>query len=162
MIKNIKIENIYCVGRNFEGHAKELGNKVPTSPLIFQKSNSTINTKEKIEIPKNQTIEHELEIVVLIGKDGAPKTLKDATAFISGFSLSSQVAYPYTLKSSSDSEHLQLMRSVGCFYSSFSLSSLLITVSSSSPQLSLPRLVELINCSFIPRVIRAFLLRSLY
>ena len=42
MIKNIKIENIYCVGRNFEGHAKELGNKVPTSPLIFQKSNSTI------------------------------------------------------------------------------------------------------------------------
>ena len=36
MIKNIKIENIYCVGRNFEGHAKELGNKVPTSPLIFQ------------------------------------------------------------------------------------------------------------------------------
>ena len=87
MIKNIKIENIYCVGRNFEGHAKELGNKVPTSPLIFQKSNSTINTKEKIEIPKNQTIEHELEIVVLIGRDGTPKTLKDATAFISGFSL---------------------------------------------------------------------------
>ena len=87
MIKNIKIENIYCVGRNFEGHAKELGNKVPTSPLIFQKSNSTINTKEKIEIPKNQTIEHELEIVVLIGKAGAPKTLKDATTFISGFSL---------------------------------------------------------------------------
>ncbi len=87
MIKNIKIENIYCVGRNFEGHAKELGNKVPTSPLIFQKSNSTINIKEKIEIPKNQTIEHELEIVVLIGKNGAPKTLKDARAFISGFSL---------------------------------------------------------------------------
>ena len=87
MIKNIKIENIYCVGRNFEGHAKELGNKVPTSPLIFQKSNSTINTKEKIEIPKNQTIEHELEIVVLIGKGGAPKTLKDASTFISGFSV---------------------------------------------------------------------------
>ena len=87
MIKNIKIENIYCVGRNFEGHAKELGNKVPTSPLIFQKSNSALNTKEKIEIPKNQKIEHELEIVILIGKNGAPKTLKDASAFISGFSV---------------------------------------------------------------------------
>ena len=36
MIELKKIENIYCVGRNFEGHAKELGNKVPTSPLIFQ------------------------------------------------------------------------------------------------------------------------------
>ena len=87
MIKNIKIENIYCVGRNFEGHAKELGNKVPTSPLIFQKSNSALNTKEKIEIPKNQKIEHELEIVILIGRNGAPKTLKDASTFISGFSV---------------------------------------------------------------------------
>ena len=61
MIKNKKIENIYCVGRNFEGHAKELGNKVPTSPLIFQKSNSTINTKEKIEIQKNKKIKKDIE-----------------------------------------------------------------------------------------------------
>ena len=86
MKENLKIENIYCVGRNFEKHAKELGNKVPQTPLIFQKSTSTLNTKNKIEIPKNKTIEHELEIVVLIGKDGSPKTHKEATTFISGFS----------------------------------------------------------------------------
>ena len=54
MKENLKIENIYCVGRNFEKHAKELGNKVPQTPLIFQKSTSTINTKNKIEIPKNK------------------------------------------------------------------------------------------------------------
>ena len=87
MNEDLKIENIYCVGRNFEGHAKELGNKVPKSPLIFQKSNSTINTKDIIEIPKNQKIEHELEVVVLIGKEGKPKTHKEARAFISGFSV---------------------------------------------------------------------------
>jgi hypothetical protein len=68
MKENLKIENIYCVGRNFEKHAKELGNKVPQTPLIFQKSTSTLNTKNKIEIPKNKIIEHELEIVILIGK----------------------------------------------------------------------------------------------
>ena len=56
MSEHLKFENIYCVGRNFEGHAKELGNKVPTSPLIFQKSNSAVNVKETIEIPKNKTI----------------------------------------------------------------------------------------------------------
>ena len=87
MIEVKKIENIYCVGRNFEGHAKELGNKVPTSPLIFQKSNSTINFTNKIEVPKNKTIEHELEVVVLIGKNGSAKTQKEARSFISGFSV---------------------------------------------------------------------------
>ena len=87
MKDNLKIENIYCVGRNFEKHAKELGNKVPKTPLIFQKSNSTLNTRNKIEIPKNKTIEHELEIVILIGKNGSPKTHNEAASFISGFSI---------------------------------------------------------------------------
>ena len=86
MKETIKIENIYCVGRNFEKHAKELGNKVPQTPLIFQKSTSTLNTKNKIELPMKKTIEHELEIVILIGKDGSPKTLNEASSFISGFS----------------------------------------------------------------------------
>ena len=87
MSENLKVENIYCVGRNFAGHAKELGNKIPTSPLIFQKSNSTVNVKETIEIPKNKTIEHELEIVLMIGKEGVPKNQEDARTFISGFSI---------------------------------------------------------------------------
>ena len=87
MIELKKIENIYCVGRNFEGHAKELGNTVPTSPLIFQKSNSTINLTSKIEVPKKKTIEHELEVVVLIGKNGSAKTHEEARSFISGFSV---------------------------------------------------------------------------
>ena len=87
MSEHLKFENIYCVGRNFEGHAKELGNKVPTSPLIFQKSNSAVNVKETIEIPKNKTIEHELEIVLMIGKEGVPKNQEDARTFISGFSI---------------------------------------------------------------------------
>ena len=87
MSEHLKFENIYCVGRNFEGHAKELGNKVPTSPLIFQKSNSAVNVKETIEIPKNKTIEHELEIVLMIGKEGVPKNHEEARTFISGFSI---------------------------------------------------------------------------
>lgn len=87
MIEVKKIENIYCVGRNFEGHAKELGNKVPTSPLIFQKSNSTINFTNKIEVPKNKNIEHELEVVILVGKNGSAKNHEEARSFISGFSI---------------------------------------------------------------------------
>ena len=87
MSENLKFENIYCVGRNFAGHAKELGNKIPTSPLIFQKSNSAVNINETIEIPSNKTIEHELEVVLLIGKEGVPKNHEEAHTFISGFSI---------------------------------------------------------------------------
>ena len=87
MNETLKFENIYCVGRNFAGHAKELGNKIPTSPLIFQKSNSAVNISETIEIPSNKTIEHELEVVLLIGKEGVPKNHEEAHTFISGFSI---------------------------------------------------------------------------
>ena len=86
MSESLKFENIYCVGRNFVGHAKELGNNIPTSPLIFQKSNSAVNIKETIEIPSHKIIEHELEVVLLIGKEGVPKNHEEAHTYISGFS----------------------------------------------------------------------------
>ena len=63
MKENLKIENIYCVGRNFEKHAKELGNKVPQTPLIFQKSTSTLNTKNEIEIAYFGILETCMELV---------------------------------------------------------------------------------------------------
>ena len=87
MSDKLKTENIYCVGRNFIEHVNELANKVPTKPIFFQKSNSTINTSGTIKIPTNQAIEYELEIILLIGKNGSPKSLQAASSFISGFSL---------------------------------------------------------------------------
>ena len=38
-------------------------------------------------MPKKKTIEHELEVVVLIGKNGSAKTHEEARSFISGFSV---------------------------------------------------------------------------
>jgi 2-keto-4-pentenoate hydratase/2-oxohepta-3-ene-1,7-dioic acid hydratase in catechol pathway len=35
---------IVCIGRNYVAHAKELGNTVPTSQIIFLKPNSAIST----------------------------------------------------------------------------------------------------------------------
>ena len=31
------VRRVYCIGRNYVAHAKELGNEVPTSPVIFMK-----------------------------------------------------------------------------------------------------------------------------
>lgn len=62
---------IVCVGRNYAEHAKELGNEIPTEPLLFLKApSSIIGTGENIILPTNTNqVEHEGELAVVIGRD---------------------------------------------------------------------------------------------
>ncbi|HSU25929.1 MAG TPA: fumarylacetoacetate hydrolase family protein [Pyrinomonadaceae bacterium] len=61
---------IVCVGRNYAEHAKELGNEVPTEPLLFLKAPSAIiATGDEILIPfQSLHVEHEGELAVVIGR----------------------------------------------------------------------------------------------
>lgn len=61
---------IVCVGRNYAEHAAELGNKVPSEPLLFLKAPTSIITEgEPIKIPKqSEQVEHEGELAVIIGR----------------------------------------------------------------------------------------------
>jgi len=60
---------IVCVGRNYAAHAKELGNAVPTEPLIFLKPpSSLIRNGESIRLPTvSNQVEYEGEIGVVLG-----------------------------------------------------------------------------------------------
>jgi 2-keto-4-pentenoate hydratase/2-oxohepta-3-ene-1,7-dioic acid hydratase in catechol pathway len=67
----VQASKIVCVGRNYSEHAKELGNEVPTEPLIFFKPpSSLISPDEKIVRPKrfSQRVEFEAELAIVIGK----------------------------------------------------------------------------------------------
>lgn len=59
---------IVCIGRNYADHARELGNEVPTEPLLFLKAPSSLITdNEKIVIPpQSQQVEHEGELAAVI------------------------------------------------------------------------------------------------
>ena len=61
---------IVCVGRNYAEHAAELGNEVPTEPLLFLKAPSAIiNSGETIKLPpQSKQVEHEGELAVVIGR----------------------------------------------------------------------------------------------
>jgi 2-keto-4-pentenoate hydratase/2-oxohepta-3-ene-1,7-dioic acid hydratase in catechol pathway len=61
---------IVCVGRNYREHAAELGNEMPTEPLLFLKAPSTIIMNgEAIELPAmSERVEHEGELAVVIGR----------------------------------------------------------------------------------------------
>ncbi|WP_328992392.1 fumarylacetoacetate hydrolase family protein [Kribbella sp. NBC_01245] len=61
---------VVCVGRNYAAHAAELGNDVPTEPLIFLKPNtSVIGPRDGIVYPEQTNEVHfEGELAIVIGR----------------------------------------------------------------------------------------------
>ncbi|MFP7734798.1 fumarylacetoacetate hydrolase family protein [Priestia aryabhattai] len=68
-VKDIK--NIYCVGRNYALHAKELHNDIPTSPFLFSKPTHALveAAGQAIVLPSDQGEVHfETEVILHIGQ----------------------------------------------------------------------------------------------
>ncbi len=82
-------QNLWCVGRNYREHAKELGHEVPTTrPMIFLKAGSCIVSCNEAQSPKNlrnterqtsgqirlpqfsQDVHHEVELVLRFNDQG--------------------------------------------------------------------------------------------
>jgi len=84
---------IVCIGRNYTEHAKELGNDVPQVPLIFMKPpSSIINPGDTIILPpQSKQVEHEAELVAVIGKRGKNITPEQAREFILGYTIGNDV-----------------------------------------------------------------------
>lgn len=77
---------IVCVGRNYREHAKELGNDVPTAPLLFLKPPSAVIAPgAPIVMPKaSQRVDFEGEVGVVIGTPLRRATPAQCTAGIRG------------------------------------------------------------------------------
>jgi 2-keto-4-pentenoate hydratase/2-oxohepta-3-ene-1,7-dioic acid hydratase in catechol pathway len=77
---------IVCVGRNYVEHAREMGNEVPSEPLIFLKPpSSIIGDGAFIERPpQSSQVEHEGEIGILIGRQLRRVSESDAESGIAG------------------------------------------------------------------------------
>lgn len=79
--------NIYCIGRNYGEHVKELKNEVPTEPVVFLKAPSALRTLKQRPIACNQeSFHHEIEIVLLVGKHALLGSKADQS-LISGVTL---------------------------------------------------------------------------
>ena len=84
---------IVCVGRNYVEHAKELGNEVPKVPLIFMKPPSSIIADGEAILlpPQSAQVEHEAELVVVVGKRGRNVTAENARKHILGYTIGNDV-----------------------------------------------------------------------
>ena len=63
---------IFCVGRNYAEHAKELGNDVPDEPVIFLKPKSALlQPHMPFYYPEfTNELHYEAEIVLRVSKNG--------------------------------------------------------------------------------------------
>ncbi|MFI5222598.1 MAG: fumarylacetoacetate hydrolase family protein [Bacteroidia bacterium] len=63
---------IFCVGRNYGEHAKELGNSIPDNPVIFSKPDTALlRNNQPFYLPDfSSDIHHEVELVIRICKVG--------------------------------------------------------------------------------------------
>ena len=80
---NMPVGKVVCVGRNYADHAKELGNEVPDSPILFMKPATALaSLHEPLALPEGQgPVHHEVEMVVLIGKRIRKETRLDHVRF---------------------------------------------------------------------------------
>ena len=63
---------IICIGRNYAAHASELGNSIPSEPVIFLKpSTALVQGGKPFFYPDfSRDIHHELELVLRISRNG--------------------------------------------------------------------------------------------
>ncbi|CAH8642896.1 unnamed protein product [Schistosoma rodhaini] len=88
MSRNLKdiCRKIVAVGRNYADHAKELGNKIESSPVIFLKPSSCIIDGGKIKFPNGtDEIHHEVELGLVIGKSLANVKAEEVYSAILGY-----------------------------------------------------------------------------
>jgi len=87
------VHRIYCVGRNYEEHAKEMGFSGREPPFFFAKPADAV-----LPVPNGATgefpypgltsnLHHELEWVVAIGKRGRDIAAADASSYIWGYAV---------------------------------------------------------------------------
>src|SRR5699024_733334 len=63
---------IFCIGRNYAAHARELQNEVPSDPLIFMKpKNALLQKDEPFYYPDfTRNLQYECELVIQMCKNG--------------------------------------------------------------------------------------------
>lgn len=70
LLAPLEPSKIVCVGRNYREHAAELGNEVPTSPLIFLKPPSALvgSGAQVLRPAISERVDYEGELGVIIGR----------------------------------------------------------------------------------------------
>ena len=81
------VRRVYCVGRNYAEHIREMGNDLRDPPFFFAKpADAVVVGGAAIPYPpKTEDFQHEVELVVAIGKDGSDIAVENALDHVYGY-----------------------------------------------------------------------------
>jgi 2-keto-4-pentenoate hydratase/2-oxohepta-3-ene-1,7-dioic acid hydratase in catechol pathway len=85
------IGKVVCVGRNYAAHAAELGNEVPTTPILFMKpASSVVSIRGDVVRPSPELFgetHYEAELCIQLSADLSMATIEQAQQAIGGVTL---------------------------------------------------------------------------
>ncbi len=87
------VHRVYCVGRNYEDHAKEMGYTGREPPFFFLKPADTLLVVDAGETGRmpypslTKNLHHEIELVVAIGEGGREIKAADAMKHVFGYAI---------------------------------------------------------------------------
>jgi 2-keto-4-pentenoate hydratase/2-oxohepta-3-ene-1,7-dioic acid hydratase in catechol pathway len=85
---------IVCAGRNYAEHAKELGNDIPTRPILFAKLATSVRGPfDDVARPREvDDLDYEAELCVVIGSGGRRIPKERALAHVAGYCCANDVS----------------------------------------------------------------------
>ena len=80
---------IFCIGRNYAEHAKEMGSALPPEPVVFMKpATSLVGEGAKLMLPRERgSVHHEMELVLALGREARDLTPAAASGILAGVAL---------------------------------------------------------------------------
>ena len=89
-----KPSNFLAIGLNYKAHAEETNSDAPKEPIVFNKSpNCLIGPNDDVVIPKSSnSLDHEVEIAIIIGRKAKYVKEKDAQNFIFGYCICNDIS----------------------------------------------------------------------
>ncbi|MCA9704743.1 MAG: fumarylacetoacetate hydrolase family protein [Myxococcales bacterium] len=90
----VRPPKIVGIGRNYRAHAEEMGNEVPTEPILFFKpSTALLASGQALALPRGyQRIDMESELVAVVGKTARDVAQPDALHHVAGYTLGNDVS----------------------------------------------------------------------
>ena len=89
-----KPSNFLAIGLNYKAHAEETNSDAPKEPIVFNKSpNCLIGPNDEVIIPKSSnSLDHEVEIAIIIGRKAKYVKEEDAQNFIFGYCICNDIS----------------------------------------------------------------------
>lgn len=86
------VNRVFCVGRNYAAHAREMGKDPDRDPPFFfmKPANAIVDAARPTRVPyppKTKNYHHEIELVVAISKGGHDIAVSDALAHVYGYAI---------------------------------------------------------------------------